>query len=108
MTGIQRRSEELLESVGLKERMNHKTSELSGGERQRVAIARALSNNPSYLLMDEPTGNTDSKTTQEIVNLIGRLNQEEGVTIIIVTHDRSVAKQTKRKLEMLDGKIVKG
>ena len=104
----ERRSEELLESVGLKERMNHKTSELSGGERQRVAIARALSNNPSYLLMDEPTGNTDSKTTQEIVSLIGRLNREEGVTIIIVTHDRSVAKQTKRKLEMLDGKIVKG
>ena len=104
----ERRSEELLESVGLKERMNHKTSELSGGERQRVAIARALSNNPSYLLMDEPTGNTDSKTTQEIVSLIGRLNREEGVTIIIVTHDRSVAKQTKRKLEMLDGKIVEG
>ena len=104
----ERRSEELLESVGLKERMNHKTSELSGGERQRVAIARALSNNPSYLLMDEPTGNTDSKTTQEIVSLIGRLNREEGVTIIIVTHDRSVANQTKRKLEMLDGKIVKG
>jgi len=104
----ERRSEELLVSVGLKERMNHKTSELSGGERQRVAIARALSNNPSYLLMDEPTGNTDSKTTKEIVSLIGRLNREEGVTIIIVTHDRSVAKQTKRKLEMLDGKIVKG
>lgn len=104
----ERRSKELLESVGLKERMNHKTSELSGGERQRVAIARALSNNPSYLLMDEPTGNTDSKTTQEIVSLIGRLNREDGVTIIIVTHDRSVAKQTKRKLEMLDGKIVKG
>ena len=102
------RSEELLESVGLSERMNHKATELSGGERQRVAIARALSNNPSYLLMDEPTGNTDSKTTHEIVELIKKLNREEKVTTIIVTHDRYVAEQTKRKLEMLDGKIVKG
>ena len=88
--------------------MNHKAAELSGGERQRVAIARALSNNPSYLLMDEPTGNTDSKTTEEIMDIIRRLNRENAVTTIIVTHDRNVASQTKRTLEMLDGKIVRG
>jgi len=102
-----KRSQELLESVGLGDRMNHKAAELSGGERQRVAIARALSNNPSYLLMDEPTGNTDSKTTSEIMDIIKKLNREKAVTTIIVTHDRNVANQTKRKLEMLDGKIVK-
>jgi putative ABC transport system ATP-binding protein len=93
--------------IGLSERMNHKAAELSGGERQRVAIARALSNNPRYLLMDEPTGNTDSKTTQEIMEVIKRLNQDDGVTTIVVTHDHNVAAQTKRTLEMLDGKIVK-
>jgi putative ABC transport system ATP-binding protein len=102
-----KRSAELLESVGLSERMNHKAAELSGGEKQRVAIARALSNNPRYLLMDEPTGNTDSKTTQEIMEVIKRLNQDDGVTTIVVTHDHNVAAQTKRTLEMLDGKIAK-
>ena len=102
-----KRSIELLESVGLSERINHKAAELSGGERQRVAIARALSNNPRYLLMDEPTGNTDSKTTQEIMEVIKRLNQDDGVTTIVVTHDHNAAAQTKRTLEMLDGKIVK-
>jgi putative ABC transport system ATP-binding protein len=100
------KSENLLVSVGLKDRVNHKATALSGGERQRVAIARALANDPSYLLMDEPTGNTDSKTSQEIVNLIKILNREDKVTTIIVTHDRQVAKQTKRILKMLDGKIV--
>jgi len=99
------KSENLLASVGLKDRMNHKATALSGGERQRVAIARALANNPSYLLMDEPTGNTDSKTSQEIVDLIKILNREDEVTTIIVTHDRQVAKQTKRILKMLDGQI---
>jgi len=103
-----RKSQDLLESVGLGDRMNHKAAELSGGERQRVAIARALSNNPSFLLMDEPTGNTDSKTTEEIMEIITRLNREGGVTTIIVTHDRNVASQTKRTLEMLDGRIVRG
>jgi putative ABC transport system ATP-binding protein len=100
------KSENLLVSVGLKDRINHKATALSGGERQRVAIARALANNPSYLLMDEPTGNTDSKTSQEIVDLIKTLNREDEVTTIIVTHDRQVAKQTKRILKMLDGQIV--
>ena len=103
-----RKSQDLLKSVGLGDRMNHKAAELSGGERQRVAIARALSNNPSFLLMDEPTGNTDSKTTEEIMEIITRLNREGGVTTIIVTHDRNVASQTKRTLEMLDGRIVRG
>jgi putative ABC transport system ATP-binding protein len=100
------KSENLLVSVGLKDRINHKATALSGGERQRVAIARALANNPSYLLMDEPTGNTDSKTSQEIVDLIKTLNREDEVTTIIVTHDRHVARQTKRILKMLDGQIV--
>jgi putative ABC transport system ATP-binding protein len=101
-----KRSEDLLVSVGLKDRMNHKATALSGGEKQRVAIARALANSPSYLLMDEPTGNTDSRTTQEIVSLIKKLNQDDKVTAIIVTHDRHVAEQTNRILEMLDGRIV--
>jgi putative ABC transport system ATP-binding protein len=101
-----KRSEDLLVSVGLKDRMNHKATALSGGEKQRVAIARALANSPSYLLMDEPTGNTDSKTTQEIVDLIKKLNQDDKVTAIIVTHDRHVAEQTNRIVEMLDGRII--
>jgi putative ABC transport system ATP-binding protein len=101
-----KRSEDLLVSVGLKDRMNHKATALSGGEKQRVAIARALANSPSYLLMDEPTGNTDSRTTQEIVDLIKKLNQDDKVTAIIVTHDRHVAEQTNRIIEMLDGRIM--
>jgi putative ABC transport system ATP-binding protein len=101
-----RRAEELLENVGLRERMNHKPAELSGGEQQRVAIARALSNNPRFLLMDEPTGNIDSKTAGEIMELVKRLNQEKGVTIIMVTHDQRLALQAKRTVQMLDGVIV--
>ncbi len=99
------RAEELLASVGLKERINHKPAELSGGERQRVAIARALANNPRFLLMDEPTGNIDSKTSREIMEIIKKLN-EEGATIILITHDQSIAKQAKRIVHMLDGLIV--
>jgi len=100
-------AEELLETVGLKERMNHKPSELSGGERQRVAIARALANNPRFLLMDEPTGNIDSKTAKDIIGLIKRLNNEKGVTIIMITHDQQLASQAKRIVKMLDGTIIK-
>jgi len=100
-----KRAEELLETVGLKERANHKPAELSGGERQRVAIARALANNPKFLLMDEPTGNIDSKTANEIIGLVKRLNEEKGVTIIIVTHDQQITSQTKRTVQMLDGLI---
>ncbi|MEM3700685.1 MAG: ABC transporter ATP-binding protein [Candidatus Bathyarchaeia archaeon] len=102
-----RRAEELLETVGLKERMNHKPTELSGGEQQRVAIARALVNNPKFLLMDEPTGNIDSKTAGEILMLVKRLNEEKGITTIIVTHDQRIASQAKRTVHMLDGLIVK-
>jgi len=100
-----KRAEELLETVGLMERMDHKPAELSGGERQRVAIARALANNPKFLLMDEPTGNIDSKTASEITELVKRLNEEKGVTIIIVTHDQQIALQTKRTVQMIDGLI---
>ena len=102
-----KRAEELLENVGLKERMKHKPAELSGGERQRVAIARALANNPSFLLMDEPTGNIDSKTAKEIMGLVKQLNKDEGVTIIMITHDQQLATQAKRIVKMLDGSIIK-
>jgi putative ABC transport system ATP-binding protein len=103
-----KRAEDLLTTVGLKERMNHKPAELSGGERQRVAIARALANNPNFLLMDEPTGNIDSKTAGEIISLVKKLNMEKGVTIIMITHDQQLAAQANRILQMLDGIIIKG
>ena len=101
-----KRAEELLDIVGLKERMNHKPAELSGGERQRVAIARALANSPKFLLMDEPTGNIDSKTAKGIIALVRSLNEEKGVTIIIVTHDQHIALQAKRSVQMLDGLLI--
>jgi putative ABC transport system ATP-binding protein len=97
---------ELLETVGLADRMNHKPTELSGGEQQRVAIARALTNNPRFLLMDEPTGNIDSKNAYEIIQLVKRLNREKGVTIIMVTHDQRLASEANRTVHMLDGLIV--
>jgi len=102
-----KQAEDLLETVGLKERMNHKPAELSGGEQQRVAIARALANNPRFLLMDEPTGNIDSKTANEILGLIKRINEEKGVTIIMVTHDQRLATQAKRMVQMFDGVITR-
>jgi putative ABC transport system ATP-binding protein len=105
-TDRKKRAESLLETVGLKERMNHKPAELSGGEQQRVAIARALANNPRFLLMDEPTGNIDSKTANEILRLIKGLNEEKGVTAIMVTHDQRLATQSKKTVLMLDGLIV--
>jgi putative ABC transport system ATP-binding protein len=99
------RAEDVLETVGLKDRMNHKPAELSGGQQQRVAIARALSTNPRFLLMDEPTGNIDSKTANEIMALIKTLNKQKGVTIIMVTHDQRLASEAKKIVEMLDGVI---
>jgi putative ABC transport system ATP-binding protein len=99
-----KRAEELLETVGLSDRINHKPAELSGGQQQRVAIARALANNPKFLLLDEPTGNIDSKTAREIMRLIKKLN-EEGVTIIMVTHDQHLAREAKRIVQMFDGVI---
>jgi len=102
-----KRAAELLETVGLADRMNHKPTELSGGEQQRVAIARALTNNPRFLLMDEPTGNIDSKNAYEIIQLVKKLNREKGVTIVMVTHDQRLAAEATRTVHMLDGTIVK-
>ena len=100
-----RRAARLLEIVGLKERMNHKPAELSGGQQQRVAIARALANNPKFLLLDEPTGNVDSKTAKDIMSLVHKLNKENGVSIIMVTHDQRLASEARRTVQMFDGEI---
>ena len=105
-TERRRRAEDLLGTVGLKDRMDHKPMELSGGEQQRVAIARALANNPKFLLMDEPTGNIDSQAANEIIGLIKRLNEEKAVTVIMVTHDQRLAGQSRRIVQMFDGAIV--
>ena len=100
-----KRAIELLETVGLKDRVNHKPAELSGGQQQRVAIARALANSPRFLLMDEPTGNIDSKTAHEVLDLIKKLNAD-GVTIIMVTHDQHLAREAKRTAQVFDGIII--
>jgi putative ABC transport system ATP-binding protein len=100
-----KRAMELLETVGLKDRINHKPAELSGGQQQRVAIARALANNPKFLLLDEPTGNIDSKTASEVVGLLRRLNKEQGVSIIMVTHDQHLAREARKTVQMFDGEI---
>jgi putative ABC transport system ATP-binding protein len=92
-----------LESVGLEGRMHHKPTELSGGQQQRVAIARALVNTPAILMADEPTGNLDTKSGKEIMALIQSLNQDRGMTIIIVTHDPTIAAQTSRIIRLRDG-----
>lgn len=102
-----KKAEHLLETVGLKDRTEHKPAELSGGERQRVAIARALANDPNFLLLDEPTGNIDSKTAKELMTLISNLNKGEEVTMIMITHDERIAEYASRQIHLLDGKIVK-
>ena len=99
------RSEEVLRRVGLLERMNHKPTELSGGQQQRVAIARALVGNPSLILADEPTGNLDSKTGAEVMNLFHELH-EAGNTIVLITHDAKIAAQTPRAIHIHDGRVL--
>jgi len=103
---IEGRIDYLLRKVGLTDRRKHKPSELSGGQAQRVAIARALVAKPQLLLADEPTGNLDSKTGLEIIDLLKELNKEEGTTLIVVTHDVDVAKSIGKKIMLRDGKIV--
>jgi len=97
------RAKKLLESIGLGGRIEHRPNQLSGGEQQRVAIARALANNPPLFLCDELTGNLDTKTGQEIMVLLRRLNQEEGKTFVLITHDPNVAQATDRLLQIRDG-----
>ena len=100
-----KRANELLEMVGLKERTHHRPNELSGGQRQRVAIARALVNNPSIILADEPTGNLDSKSEAEIIEILQKLNKM-GKTIVIVTHEPSIGEIAERKIIFKDGEII--
>ena len=99
-------AQKALSEVGLKGREHHHPSQLSGGEQQRVAIARALVNQPSILLADEPTGNLDSKTSEEIMGIFQRLNREMGITIIMITHEPDIASFAKRNIHFRDGRIV--
>lgn len=109
VSGKQRieRAMEALAVVGLKGREHHRTNQLSGGEQQRVAIARALLNNPSLLLADEPTGNLDSRTGAEIMEIFKRLNKEDKITLVIVTHDPDIANLANRRIHLRDGEIIK-
>ncbi len=100
------RAKKLLELVGLSERAEHLPTELSGGERQRVAVARALANEPEIILADEPTGNLDSKTEEKILKLFRSIHQQQGVTLILVTHDQKVADTADRVIKILDGRII--
>ena len=101
----QKRAKELLERVGLGDRLDHMPNEISGGQKQRIAIARALANKPSIILADEPTGNLDTASSEEIMNLFTELNNE-GVTVIVVTHEDNIAEYTKRTIRFRDGQII--
>jgi putative ABC transport system ATP-binding protein len=101
-----RRAKEKLALVGLADRMDHHPSQLSGGQQQRVAVARALVNEPSILMGDEPTGNLDSKTSREVIGLFKELNEQQGITVILVTHDQDVARNARRTVVLRDGGIV--
>jgi len=108
MTTRQRhdRAESLLSLVGLADRLDHHPGQLSGGQQQRVAIARALATQPSILMGDEPTGNLDSRTSREVIDLFRRLNADQNLTVILVTHDLAVAKNARRNIVLRDGKII--
>ena len=103
-----KRAVELLKRVGLGDRMHHEPSQLSGGQQQRVAIARALINNPPLLFADEPTGNLDSHTSEDVLNMFQKLNEQDGLTVILVTHDPEVANHAKRAIRIRDGLIEAG
>jgi putative ABC transport system ATP-binding protein len=100
------RAVELVERVGLSDRLRHRPTELSGGQAQRVAIARSMVNSPSLILLDEPTGAVDTETAQQLVDLLKRLNTEDQVTIVIVTHDLDIANQATRQIRLKDGKVL--
>jgi lipoprotein-releasing system ATP-binding protein len=103
---VEQSATELLEQLGLGNRLHHKPGELSGGEQQRVAVARALVNNPKVLLADEPTGNLDTATGEELFELFERLNRERGITVIFVTHNDALSQRCGRRLRMVDGKLL--